>query len=128
VMADGRAVPFLRMGDYVVSNDYEAPGDATLEPAGLAGGPHLVVLAAGGGSSSLRFSVATASPGEARLEIFDIQGRRVRKLFAGRIDGAREFAWDGQNENGRTASNGLYLARLSHEDGAQSRKFLLLRH
>ena len=56
--------------------------------------------------------------GEARLEIVDVSGRRVRELFRGDLPaGPGFFTWDGTDDRGQALASGFYLARLSL-DGA----------
>jgi endonuclease/exonuclease/phosphatase family metal-dependent hydrolase len=63
-------------------------------------------------TSTLRFDLAEA--GHARLEIFDLTGRRVRtvadRVFAA---GGHSFTWDGRLDDGAFADAGLYFVRLS---------------
>ena len=51
--------------------------------------------------------------GVARLAVFDVLGRRVRRIFEGPRN-AGEFAaqWDGRDETGRAAPAGVYFYRL----------------
>lgn len=61
--------------------------------------------------TSVAFELAQA--GEASVEVFDVQGARVRTLAAGpRAAGRHTLAWDGTGEDGRRAPPGLYLVRL----------------
>jgi len=59
----------------------------------------------------------------ARLEIFDLRGRQVDKLFEGILEpGRHEFSW-----NGEERASGLYFARLRSGDLVMTRKLLLLK-
>lgn len=61
-----------------------------------------------------RIAFALAAPGMARLEIFAVNGRLVRRLAAGPTPaGPREITWDGREDDGATATAGLYVARLT---------------
>jgi hypothetical protein len=62
-------------------------------------------------ASSVR--IRLAAPGAVRLGVFDVLGRRIRRLFEGAKD-AGEFAaaWDGLDDAGRTAPAGVYFYRL----------------
>lgn len=65
-----------------------------------------------GASTSLRFGLARA--GAARVDLFDVQGRRVRALFDGALDaGDHALTWDGRDDRGAPVAAGVYLARLS---------------
>ena len=77
------------------------------------------------GRGVLRFTLARA--GDARLELLDAAGRRVRTLASGaRAAGAYELVWDGRDGAGRNAPAGLYWARLTTPDGARTQRFVLL--
>jgi hypothetical protein len=66
--------------------------------------------------------------GSWRVEIFDIQGRRISTLFEGELSaGKQEIRWDGTTESGRIAGSGLYFARVSGVTGSCSTKLLLLK-
>lgn len=62
-----------------------------------------------------RHPVVVEMPGAApaRLDIFDLSGRRVRTLADRRLDpGAHVIEWDGRDRDGRALPHGLYFARL----------------
>jgi len=64
------------------------------------------------GDTVLRFVLPRA--GDARLEVFDAMGRRVRAVFTGRMPaGPGTAMWDGRDDNGREVGAGLYFYRLS---------------
>jgi hypothetical protein len=66
--------------------------------------------------------------GEARLEILDVQGRRVATLAAGRLEASRYTrSWDLRDEGGSMVSPGVYLARLTTVDGVRFRRLVVLR-
>ncbi len=74
-----------------------------------------------------------AEPAEVVLEVFDIGGQLVNRLFSGhRQAGAYEVAWRGTNANNQSVASGVYFYQLSYagesgEKTALSRKMLLLR-
>lgn len=48
-----------------------------------------------------------------RLDVFDLQGRRVRRLADRRLPaGATVIGWDGRDDGGRRVRGGLYFVRL----------------
>jgi len=68
-----------------------------------------------------------ASPGRASLEIFDVQGRFVRRLVD-RSAGNGEVAWDGRDHSGQPTASGVYFARLAIEGKVvASRRVVLLK-
>jgi len=53
------------------------------------------------------------SPAGARLDVFDVSGRRVRTLFHGRLAaGDYRFLWDGRDGHGERVPAGSYSLRL----------------
>jgi len=77
-----------------------------------------------GRAPSLLVDAPAETPG--RLELFDLQGRRVRTLadrtFA---RGAHVLVWDGRDDAGRALGPGLYFARLATPAGARTARVLL---
>jgi probable HAF family extracellular repeat protein len=63
------------------------------------------------GQMTLAFRAPQAAP--CRIEIFDLEGRLVRRLDMGMATGAPQtFQWDGRTGTGKGASAGVYWARL----------------
>ncbi len=76
----------------------------------------------------VRFEFALPRPGLARLEVFDLGGRRVRQLADGtRAAGRWSQGWDLADDGGRRVGAGIYLARLTTGAGVQVRRIALLR-
>jgi hypothetical protein len=74
-----------------------------------------------------RFSFALPRAARVRLEVLDVQGRRVRLLADGDYAAARyAYGWDLHDAWGRAARPGLYLLRLSTEREAVTRRLLVL--
>jgi subtilisin family serine protease len=66
--------------------------------------------------------------GEARLQIVDVQGRRVRTLVLGTVAaGSRTIRWDGRDDRGVRAASGVYLASLTGSMGRAVTRVVLLR-
>ena len=62
----------------------------------------------------------------ARLEILDTKGRRVRRLWQGAGTGTwQSAAWDGKSDEGWVAPVGVYFARIEGEAGRHSQQKLL---
>ena len=75
-------------------------------------------------ATELRFALPAAGPID--LAVFDIAGRRVRTLAAGRRDaGVHRLVWDGRDDAGRAAGAGVYFARLRAGDRTLERKMVM---
>ena len=60
------------------------------------------------------------------LDVFDVSGRRVRSLVAGRLPaGSHSVPWKGRDDAGRNVASGTYFARLT-VDGVSSVKSVAL--
>jgi hypothetical protein len=76
-----------------------------------------------GGSVTIRYDLAREAA-RARLEIFDVRGRRLRVLQSGRASaGSHAVVWDGAGE----LSRGIYVVRLQADGLAASRKLAIPR-
>ena len=59
----------------------------------------------------MRFSLVV--PGRVDIEVFDVSGRRVRRLLdAERAAGPGEVTWDGSDGSGARVGAGVYLLRM----------------
>jgi hypothetical protein len=78
-------------------------------------------------SAVIRFSTVSAGPG--RLRIYDVSGRTVRSLTAGKAKPTSfsTLFWDGLDDSGRPARPGCYFVRLEC-DGIPSEAKLVRSH
>jgi hypothetical protein len=68
------------------------------------------------------------APGEVELAVYDLAGRRVATLVEGfQMAGRREVIWDGNDERGRAAATGVYVARLRTASALASTRLVLVR-
>jgi hypothetical protein len=69
----------------------------------------------------------TGFEGRVALDVFGVDGRRVRRLFAG--DAARNavFVWDGRDDSGRKLPAGTFFVRAAGEHASAARPVRLLR-
>lgn len=75
----------------------------------------------------VRFEFALPREGRVRLEVLDVQGRRVALLANGVLAAARYVrGWDLRDDAGRAAAPGVYLARLSGDVGDAVRRIVVL--
>lgn len=65
---------------------------------------------------------------DAQLELFDTQGRHIRKLFAGRLpQGVSQHDWDLSARDGAAVASGMYFARLSFAGGVRAARIAVVR-
>jgi hypothetical protein len=78
-------------------------------------------------SATLGFALPVAGP--VRIEIFDVQGRRVRVLLdlANMSVGSHQVELDGKDDAGARLRAGVYLYRLRASDRALTGRFLIAR-
>jgi hypothetical protein len=75
-------------------------------------------------TTSIEFQLPIAGP--VRLEILDVQGRRVATLIDAPLNaGMHQRDWDGRAGNGGRTAAGVYFYRLTTTAGAATRKLLL---
>ena len=65
----------------------------------------------------------------AKLEIFDLRGRRLATLFEGEIElgSRRVFTWQGRDSRDRQLASGVYFAKATVGSHTSSRKLVLLK-
>lgn len=74
------------------------------------------------------FEIEPAGSVELVLEIYDVRGRLVRRLAAtGNASGSTTLRWDGHDEAGAAAPNGVYFARQAAGGGSAIERIVLLR-
>jgi len=79
-------------------------------------------------STTVRLYVPGAGRGELEVDVFDVQGRRVRRLHEGPLtEGWHDFVWNGRDDAGRPQASGLYLLRAKGDAGSVSAKMALVR-
>lgn len=77
------------------------------------------------GAATIVYSIDRPAAG--RLEVYDVTGRKVRALAAGRLERTGRINWDGRTTGGAPAPAGVYFIRLQTTDRVESRKLVLLR-
>jgi hypothetical protein len=74
------------------------------------------------------FRVWLPQDGETTIDVFDVNGRRVRQLLAAwRAKGWHELHWDGRDEGGDAAASGTYLVRVTAGGREASQRVTLTR-
>ena len=98
------------------------------ERSGLPDGPQLQQNAPNPFNSETVLSYFLHAPGPARLEVFALTGQRVAVLHQGpQQAGYHRLHWDARDDAGRSVASGMYLYRLVTNEGALTRKLMLLR-
>jgi len=79
-------------------------------------------------STTIEFTLSPAgADGPVRLDVLDLSGRTVARLFEGRLHlGGHRYDWHGRADNGARMGTGIYLARLTTREGSLSAKLVLL--
>jgi len=72
--------------------------------------------------------VSVPVPGRVTVEVYDVNGRRVRTL-CDRTTGAGEFAvnWDGTDRRGEHGASGVYFVRVTASGVLATEKIVLLK-
>lgn len=115
VLADGSAA---RFGPYAITVSNAAWGrlGASAYP-NPARGPQSIELFVAGRAGD--------NPVAARVDIFDLSGRRVRALFSGLIAvGATRLGWDGADDAGRRVRPGAYVMQFATPLGVRTSRLL----
>ena len=77
-------------------------------------------------ASVIRFDLPLAS--RATLDVYDLKGRRVARLFDRFTDHPRTVVrWDGRDNSGAQVANGLYLIRLRSAQGEVTQRVTFMR-
>jgi len=78
-------------------------------------------------STTIRFALAHDAS-QVTLDLYDVQGRRVRALWNGPLSrGRHERSWDGRNAAGAPVATGIYFVRLAAGGEEQVRQAVLIR-
>jgi len=105
-------------------------------PTGVAGGPGQPAIGRLTLSQNLpnpfarftRIDYQLPKPGLVRLRVYNVAGQLVRTLVDGpQTAGPHAASWDGRDGNGRQASSGIYLYRLSAQGSNRTLKMTLIR-
>jgi histidinol-phosphate aminotransferase len=79
-------------------------------------------------NSSTTIRIFVPRVGTTRLEVFDVQGRLVKRLVNGlMVPGEYAFTWNGDNENGSSVATGAYFYRLTFDQDVITRRMLLIK-
>lgn len=130
------SIPINRYGRQLLEL---APGGGTR--AALIGGTAAKAAAPAGSAASELYpsapnpfnagtvlSYLLAEPGPVRLAIYNLMGQRVR-TFVDQVQaaGLYQVSWNGRDDLGSAVAAGVYLARLEHPGGVQTRRLIHLK-
>jgi len=77
-------------------------------------------------SSGMLIGYAMPKSGLARLEIYDLGGKRVRTLLDGHVEaGMSAVRWDGRGENGRSLAPGAYFVTFRSGERVSNKRIVL---
>jgi flagellar hook assembly protein FlgD len=77
--------------------------------------------------ATIRF--ATTVPGPVRIELYDLSGRRVRRLFDAPFmaPGLHNVTMDGRGEHGEPLGRGVYFYRVQAPERSATGRFVIVR-
>ena len=79
-------------------------------------------------NSSTQIAYHLSSSGPVQLVIYNLLGQPVRTLVDEfQAAGSYRVGWDARDPQGASLSSGIYIARLSHPGGVQTRRLLYLK-
>ena len=116
---DGEPVYFAHEGDYVVGPLAEPPVEPPERFTLLPPWPNP-------GRAPLSFAMDMPAAGKVTLCIYDLRGRRLRRLRAELDEGRSTMVWNGRDDSGKPVAAGLYLARAEFGTQSNERKLVLL--
>ena len=78
-------------------------------------------------NARVRFDLGGTTTERVRVEVFDVNGRRVRTLVNESLaPGEYETSWDGRESAGRRVAAGVYFVRMVAGGVEQSKKVVVL--
>lgn len=79
-------------------------------------------------STSVALRFALPRRGAARIDVYDVSGRLVRRVLDGTVEsGWTEATWDTRDDGGRNVASGLYFVRFTAAGGSETRKIVIKR-
>jgi hypothetical protein len=79
-------------------------------------------------AAETRLRVCLSTGGELILSVYDVQGRKVRRIFGGKLArGTHDMVWDGTDDRGRRLPAGVYFFKAEAGISCRISKVILLR-
>jgi hypothetical protein len=117
----------LNRDDVVSWDDYSWMQAHGLQGYHRAPPPALELTASNPARSEAAFICGLPVGGLTRVDLFDVQGRLIRKLAEQHMTrGTHSFRWDGRNNDGMRVGDGVYLLRLQQGDVTRVVRIVLL--
>ena len=117
----------MARGDARNSGAYPLAGDPPTGTPGIsAQQPARLELWPNPSPGSVHVQWRGAEPGSATLDVYDLRGRRIKRL-ASQVVSSGSIFWDGRDATGRPLATGTYLLVLTHARGRLSKRVLLSR-
>jgi hypothetical protein len=118
--------------DQIILSDEEASvGDLEEAPDGNQEASHLLALIPARPNpmtAVTTLAYTLPAPAAVRMEVFDLQGRRVARLVNRTQDpGLHRVDWDGRDDRGRGVGSGVYFVRLRALDQVRTSRVILTR-
>lgn len=123
--ANGRAAPVAMAADSTYTTTVDVAEDPLSETIQM-----VAMLQAGPNPfrDVLRIVLSVPRPAPARLELFDLQGRRVLSRDLGVVaPGGQVIEWDGRDDAGRDAGAGVFFARVVADGDELTKRIVRLR-
>lgn len=126
LLVAGYSHPELNLLRNVQGGGSSAVGDGPLFATGVLDMRHAAPNPASGGTQ-LEFRLGTAQ--RVAVDVFDLRGRLVRSLLAGRDlgEGSHVLHWDLTDRDGARVPSGVYLARVCAGEASATRKVFVTR-
>lgn len=116
------------LAEAVSAADFAVGGASAVGGGPLPHAPVLAQNAPNPFNPRTKISFVLPAAGEARLCVYDVNGRLVRTLASGWMEaGERTVTWDGDDDRGGRVASGLYFCRLIAGDRTLVQKMTLLK-
>jgi len=78
--------------------------------------------------TTISFSLNTENTENAKIEIYNIRGQKVKTLFSGLVkSGQHEMVWNGTDANDKAVSSGVYFYKLKIGNKELTHKMMLIK-
>ena len=76
--------------------------------------------------TKISFNLKEAS--KVKLEVFNIKGQKIKTLRVANLDsGNHSVTWSGKDDTGNSVSSGIYMYKLTTNQGTQTKRMILLK-